>query len=238
MRSGDEPLCVIAGSIKASVAFFSSAGVCYTARIADIPATTGHGVALQTLFKLGDGERIIAALSFDKRFLEVPQRSENAEEPEPPLAAAVTKLGMGMRFSLRGFRDPSNRAGRKFARLKEMDEVVMVAAIEPKDHVASVSQNGRALICSVDDLALLAGAGRGVITVKLKPDDALLGAKVLRSKKDTLKVTRDSGGSCVIGLEKYEVVSRGGKGFALFKRGKVEGIEQQTPELPEFPAQD
>ena len=35
---------------------------------------------------------------------------------------------------------------------------------------------------------------------------------------------------------KYELVSRAGKGFALFKRGKVSGVVYQEPTLPGFPA--
>ena len=49
-----------AGSTRASVVFFSNFGVAYTARITDIPASTGYGEPIQRFFKLKDGERIIA----------------------------------------------------------------------------------------------------------------------------------------------------------------------------------
>ena len=74
VRKGDRVLAVLAGSTKSTVAFFSSHGVCYVSRIVDIAATTGHGTPLQTMFKMADGERIVGALGFDPRFLEVPPR--------------------------------------------------------------------------------------------------------------------------------------------------------------------
>ena len=58
VRKGDRVLAVLAGSTKSTVAFFSSHGACYVTRIVDIPATTGHGTPLQTLFKMADDPRV------------------------------------------------------------------------------------------------------------------------------------------------------------------------------------
>ena len=55
------------GSTRATVVFFSNFGVAYSARIADLPASTGYGEPIQRFFKLRDGERIVAALSLDPR---------------------------------------------------------------------------------------------------------------------------------------------------------------------------
>ena len=93
----------------------------------DVPPSTGYGDPVQKLFKLDDGERMVAMLSFDPRALDVPPIRESAKEgaePEPPFVLAVTKGGLGFRFSLRPHREPSTRAGRKYARLSEGDEVL------------------------------------------------------------------------------------------------------------------
>ena len=45
----------------------------------DVPASTGHGEPIQKLFKLRDGERIVAAVSFDPRLLPA-ESLEGAEE--------------------------------------------------------------------------------------------------------------------------------------------------------------
>ena len=49
---------------------------------------------------------------------------------------------------------------------------------------------------------------------------------------------RDGGSEYRITSRKYEVTSRGGKGFELFKRGEVAGLVYQEPTLPGFPAPD
>jgi DNA gyrase subunit A len=234
VRKGDCVLAVLGGSTRSTVAFFSSHGVCYVSRIVDVPATTGHGTPLQAMFKMADGERIVGAMGFDPRFLEVPPVDEESEEPEPPYAIAVTRGGLALRFSLRGHREPSTRSGRKFTRPKKGDEVVYVAPVFEEDCVTCVTKQRRALVCEAEDVSLLAGAGRGVMLIKLQKDDEVLAARVLSYDDDVLIAQREGGSEYRITLRKYEVVSRGGKGFQLFTRGAVDGEVYQEPEIPIF----
>jgi DNA gyrase subunit A len=210
--------------------------VCYVCRVNDVPATTGYGVPVQTLFKMADGERIVAMMGFDPRFFDVPEPTEGADEPEEPFAVAVTKKGYTSRFSLRGHREPSTRAGRKFSRPKSDDEVVYVSYCESDDRVACATRNGRALICNANSIGVLAGAGRGVMLIKLGKGDDVIGAAVLADDSDALVVLNDNGKELAITTRKYEVVSRGGKGFLLFKRGKLERVVWGEPTLPGFPS--
>ena len=60
-------LAAFAGSTRATCAFFSNFGVAYTCRIVDVPASTGYGEPIQKLFKLKDGEKVVAAMSLDPR---------------------------------------------------------------------------------------------------------------------------------------------------------------------------
>jgi DNA gyrase subunit A len=235
VRKGDRVLAVLAGSTKSTVAFFSSHGVCYVTRIVDIPATTGHGTPLQTLFKMADGERIVGAMGFDPRFLEVPPPDEDAEEPEEPYAVAVTRGGLALRFSLRGHREPSTRSGRKFTRPKQGDEVIYVAPAFAEECVACITKQRRALVCEADDVSLLSGAGRGVMLIKLAKDDYVVGARVLAYEDDVLIAQREGGSEYRVTLRKYDVVSRGGKGFQLFTRGSIDSEVYQEPEIPIFP---
>jgi len=236
VREGDSVIEVVAGSTRSVVAFFSNLGSCYVCRVVDVPQTTGYGQPAQSLFKMKDGERMVAMLGFDARFLEVPEPTEGADEPEEPWALAVTKKGMGLRFSLRTHREPSTKSGRKYARLKKGDEVLHVAWIEPDEHVAVATREGRALICSADEVSLLSGAGQGVMVIKLGKEDEVVGAKALYGTDDALVVQREGGSDYRVSTRKYEVVSRAGKGFLLFKRGRVGGVVLQEPTLPGFPA--
>jgi DNA gyrase/topoisomerase IV subunit A len=113
--------------------------------------------------------------------------------------------------------------------------VIYVAPVFAEDCVACVTRQRRALVCEADDVSLLAGAGRGVMLIKLGKDDEVLAARVLSYEDDVLIAQRDGGSEYRITLRKYEVVSRGGKGFQLFTRGAVEGEVYQEPEIPMFP---
>src|SRR5690606_35461051 len=77
LREGDSVLAVVAGSTRSTVVFFSSFGTAYTCRVIDVPATTGYGEPIQKLFKLKDGESIIAAVSLDPRAI-----GDLQEDPE------------------------------------------------------------------------------------------------------------------------------------------------------------
>jgi DNA gyrase subunit A len=235
VREGDAVLDIVVGSTKSAVAFFSNMGTCYVCRGVDIAATTGYGSPVQSLFKLDDGERIVRMLSFDPRVLEVPEVEEGATEPAGPFIVAVTKQGMSMRGSLRPHREPSTRAGRRFMRLETGDEIVFVGLQPARSNIACVSSAGRALICDTDEVALLAGAGKGVRLIKLEEGDLVVGAQLLVSKHDTLVAEKESGTELKVSLDKYKPVSRGGKGHALFQRGSVSKIVLPQPEVPTLP---
>ncbi len=230
VREGDEILACEAGSTRASVAFFSSQGVCYVSRFADIPLSTGYGDPVQKLFKMADGERIVGAMSFDPRILEVKEAKEGAE-PEPPFAVAVTRKGQVLQFSLRPHREPSTRAGRKFARPRADDEVMNVFLSDGKKFVIAASDDGHAIAVKLADIPVLSGAGKGVMLMKLGPKASLIGAAVLESARAGKLVALSEGG------RRYELTvegvegTRGGRGKAVVKKSRFAGVERGLPEV-------
>jgi len=236
VREGDQVLEIVAGSTRAALALFSSLGACYVCRIDDVPQTTGYGDPVQKMFKLDDRERIVAMLTFDPRRLDVPAPTEGATDPEPPFCVAVTRKGMTMRFSLRPHREPSTRSGRKYMRLRQGDETVFVAPVDGNENIACATVKGHALICPVEEAALLSGPGLGVKLIKLAADDSVLGAAVLHDEDDSLVVARESGTKFEVSTRKYEVVSRAGKGHPLFrsksKKDELTRVVLAEPTLP------
>ena len=61
-------------------------GVAYTCRFIDVPASTGYGEPIQRLFKLKDGEKIVAALSLDPRAI-----GDIKPPPKRPDSAAASR---------------------------------------------------------------------------------------------------------------------------------------------------
>jgi len=232
LREGDQVLAVVAGSTRASAAFFSNFGVAYSARLADIPASTGYGEPIQRFFKLKDGERIVAALSLDPRVAgEIKPRKEGAEPRVQ--AIAVTSDGYSLRFSLEPFAEPSTRAGRRFARTAESAEIVGVARLTGGEIVIAATREARAILTKAEEVNFLSGPGRGVILIKLSAkDDRVLGFVASTGDRDLLTVETSRGAEQTISTAKYEVTGRGGKGRELLQRGQFTRIVWQVPETP------
>ena len=226
LREGDGVLAVLPGSTRASVVFFTNLGAAYTAKIVDVPASTGYGEPIQKLFKLRDGERVIAAFSLDPRvsgqIVPAPSRRPTDEPAIPPVhALAVTSDGYSLRFSFEPFVEPSTRSGRRYARPAQDVEVVGVAAVTGKETVIAATQEARALLCPVDDISFLSGPGKGVILIKLNSnEDRVLGFIASTGERDLMRVETSRGAEQTISTAKYEVTGRGGKGRELLQRGQ------------------
>src|SRR5207244_12836 len=176
LREGDQVLAVLAGSTRATVVFFSNFGVAYTARLADVPASTGYGEPIQRLFKFKDGERIVSALGLDPRVAGAITVSRSAGSSDPAAeprvhAVAVTSDGYSLRFSLEPFVEPSTRAGRRFARPADGVEVVGVEKVTGGETVIAATAEARGLLCPAGEINYLSGPGKGVILIKFHSDD-------------------------------------------------------------------
>ncbi len=232
LREGDQVLAAVAGSTRATAVFFSNFGVAYTARLADIPASTGYGEPIQRFFKLKDGERILAALSLDPRLTgEIKPRKEGAEPRVH--AVAVSSDGYSLRFGLEPFVEPSTRAGRRYAKAGEGAEFVGVARLTGGETLIAATRDARGLLTKADEVNFLSGPGRGVILIKLaSKDDRVLGFIASSGDRDLLTVETSRGAEQTISTAKYEVTGRGGKGRELLQRGQFTRIIWPLPDPP------
>src|SRR5262249_9467512 len=146
-----------------NVVFFSNFGTAYVTRFNDVPASTGYGDPVQKLFKFDDGERVVGALSLDPRL------------PKPEKLIAVSKRGHGLRFALAAHVELSTRAGRRFSRTADKDELIGVSPVQEKDVLAVVTHESRALVCKVEEVNELSGPGRGVTVIKVPEGDRVMG---------------------------------------------------------------
>ncbi|HLU68992.1 MAG TPA: DNA topoisomerase IV subunit A [Kofleriaceae bacterium] len=221
LREGDEVMAVLAGSTRENVVFFTNHGSAYVLRINDVPPSTGYGDPAQKLFKFKDQERIVAAYSLDPRVM------------LPGTMLAVSARGFGLRFDLEPHRQVSTRAGRKYARPSQGDEIVAVLPVSGGEAVAVATRGGHALTCAADEVNKLENPGKGVTVIKTAGEDRVIGVAVGKGKKDVLRLVTESG------TRRFEVAAdprqagpRGGKGRQLVKRSSLVAVSEPVVITP------
>lgn len=199
-KEGDALLRVIPADTAEHIGFFTSAGKVYVLRAYDVPATTGFGDPVQSIFKFGDGERVVAVDHFPHI---------RAGEEAKGEFLAVMENGAGLRFTRASVAE-TTKAGRKFANVKEDDAVFDVIAVEgPLLYVAH--SGGKGLLFPVEEVPALNGPGAGVRLIKLHAGDRVVAAKSV-AKGNTLTFMFDSGKDAVEKVSAMETGARAQSG--------------------------
>ena len=229
VREGDSVMAVLPGSTRASVVFFSNFGVAYTARITDIPASTGYGEPIQRFFKLKDGERIVAALSLDPRVIgDITTRKEGVAPPSTPSPSRAMATACASASSR-----SSSRARARAAATVACPKAPSWSASRTGDEILiAATREARAILTQADEVNFLSGPGRGVILIKLSEGDRVLGFIASTGDRDLMIVETTRGAEQTISTTKYEVTGRGGKGRELLQRGQFTRIVRTPPEAP------
>jgi DNA gyrase subunit A len=221
VREGDQARWILRGNTRDALTLFSTFGVAYVMKVGAVPATTGYGEPVQSLLNFKDGERIINAVLVTApptngkeepepkpRQAELFARTRAPRTPieaPPPPSATVLFSGAeqsrpvdrwlvatagGMGFFCRPDLSETTRSGRRFARTKEGDELVTMAPADGGT-ITAVSGGGKVLTFAADELPELAGAGRGVILMRLDRDETLVAAVCHPADRSPLALAAD-----------------------------------------------
>ncbi|XXF75995.1 DNA topoisomerase IV subunit A [Myxococcaceae bacterium GXIMD 01537] len=222
LREGDAVMTVLAGSLKANLVLFSNFGTAYVTRFNDVPASTGYGEPVQKFFKFDDGERVVAALSLDARL------------PVPEKLVGVTRHGLGMRFVLAPHTEVSTRAGRRYAKTGEGDEIIGVQPVGERDLLAVLTEKTSALVCKAAEVNELAGPGKGVTVIKVEEGDRVVDflACAPSNKDANLTFETNKGRKLTLTPAKYGVTGRGGKGHEMSKKDAVKEVLRPVTFIP------
>ncbi len=243
LREGDAIRAVLSGTTRDRLTLFTNKGVLYVMKVYDVPASTGYGEPIQTLFNFQDGERVVTATlavgeapptnSKDEEAAngtkqgelfpaanEENEQTESQPLPDGPLHLLATAQGMGFRF--RPNLEETTRSGRKVARLSDDDEVVSVELVH-SGRAVCVSAAGKMLAFPAEDVSELSGPGRGVILMRLDEDDRLIGA-VTPSPGQGVIVTKSDGDEREVRLKDIPLGHRAGKGQRVIKRTTLTSV--------------
>jgi DNA topoisomerase IV A subunit len=223
-KEGDELLALLPANTKDNIAVFSSAGKVYVTKAYDLPAGSGFGEPVQSLFKFGDGERPIAAMNFTVILTPTSagetaqgQQAELTLGPREATALTVSARGIGFKFDLGQFNSVTTRAGKKFAGVREGDSIMAVEIVD-LPNVLFLTTEGKAVVVAVKDIPLLTGAGKGVKLVNVKNSE-VAHVRAVR-KNEQVKVIDDKGKEKMIDLKDYGVMTRGSVGLKAVKAVK------------------
>ena len=219
-REGDAVTHVLPGSTREKVIFFTNRGSAYVIKINDIAATAGYGDPAQKYFKFADGERIISAMTLDPRAMVA------------PTLLAISRRGYGLRFASAQHTDVTTKAGRRYAKPGEGDELIGVVPCNDGDVVVTATRDGHVLLCKADEIAKLEGPGRGVTVIKTEDDDMVIGF-IAGVKSDQLVVETEKGGKRFeLSADPKQVKARGGKGHQIIKRAQLVAVPRPVKIQP------
>jgi DNA gyrase subunit A len=234
VREGDAVIAVAPGNTLDHVVFFADDGAAYTMRMNEVPASSGYGEPIGKFYRMADQVKVVNAVSTDERFTPPDEKPKNGE-PGAPYLLVVTAQGQTLRTPLAPFRTASTKVGRRYVRLNEGDHVVMATVLRgDEDTIYLASAEGHVIHFNVDDINILSGVGKGVMGIKLAEGDVCLGGALMSGRFDKMVLETSGGRTMEFGRNKYEVTSRGGKGFEAVKRANFVRVVPPPIELVDW----
>ncbi len=230
LREGDTLFRVLVANTRERLAFFTTFGGLYVLAVNDVPATTGYGEPIQSLFKLADNERLVNVFVVRAGKKEPGAEKKGQGDLFTPTVAEgesyllITARGLGFRFT--PDLSESTRAGRKVARVSSGDTVVSISPVRGPQVVCAAAC-GKMLRFPLDQVAELSGPGKGVYLMRPGDDgDRIVGALAL-SKGASLIVVNAEGNERKLSTEEVPEGKRAGKGLKVVKRGQITAIRAE-----------
>lgn len=157
--------------------------------------------------------------------------SVKGEFKETEFLMMITKKGIAKRTCLANFKRP-RKGGIIAITLKEGDGLIDVIKTSGTDDVIIATRNGQAIRFNETDARETGRTSQGVIGIRMKGDDVVVGAAVCR--KPTVLTITEKGYGKRTHIDEYRKQSRGGSGVINIKtegrNGRVVGIASADDE--------
>ena len=229
-KENDQLLGILQTNTRNLIALFTSFGIVYVSKVYNLPYTrSGFGEPVQSLFKFGDGEKVVGMLTLSApgEGLDTPEQSEGQTTMDFLKSdksggnntefIVVSANGFGFRFPLSNLAE-TTRSGRKIMNLKNDDSMIGFAPVT-HSHVFLATEKGKAVVIATDQITQLAGSGKGVTL--MKPGESNVVGFKLVNLKDKITIVFDSGNDKEITVKSVRLCNRGSQGVIISKRKTI-----------------
>lgn len=198
--------------------FFTSQGRVFELKAYELPAAsrTSKGQAIVNFLQLANGEQVTAILPLDKMV-------------SKEYLFFATRRGLVKKVSIAAFSNV-RRSGLIAIKLKEDDQLTWVKPTTGNDQIQLITAHGQAIRFHEDDVRDMGRGASGVIGMRLRSKDRLIGMGVIKTDGAKLKdyqvlsVMAEGYGKRT-DLSHYKIQNRGGSGIKTAK------ITDKTGEL-------
>ncbi len=198
--------------------FFTSHGRVFELKAYELPlaSRTSKGQAIVNFLQLANSEQVTAILPLDKM--------ANKE-----YLFFATRRGLVKKVRINAF-DNVRRSGLIAIKLKENDQLIWVKPTTGNDQIQMVTAHGQAIRFHEEDVRDMGRGASGVIGMRLKTKDQIIGMGVIKADSERLKdyqvlSVMANGYGKRTSLSQYKVQNRGGSGIKTAK------ITDKTGEL-------
>ncbi|MEA1929688.1 MAG: DNA gyrase subunit A [Patescibacteria group bacterium] len=211
----------LSANTHSDLLFFTDLGKAYQIKMYNIPEgkRATRGKSIMNFLPLSDTEKVTSVLP-------VPKGTEPARHAslgdsgggKPAALMMVTTKGLAKKVAIRSFADV-RRTGIIAIRLGRGDSLLSALLIEKGDEVIVASREGQAIRFKAGDVREMGRTAAGVRAVKLKGNDVMVGASVIKmaDKGGSFLVLTSTGYGKKSKLSEYKVQKRGGSGIKTAK---------------------
>lgn len=189
--------------------FFTDKGKAYQIKMYDIPEgkRATRGKSIMNFLSLGDKEKVTSVLAMPK-----------AVKDQQGSLLMITKMGVIKKVSTDSFKDV-RRSGIIAIKLQDGDDLMATRFVDKGDSVILITAEGQSVRFKESDAREMGRAAAGVRAIKLKKNDGVVGADVIKKddKDSRLLVMSENGFGKMTKLKEYKIQKRGGSGIKTAK---------------------
>ncbi len=215
-KQDDEPMHIFQVNTHHYILFFTDRGRVYKLRAYDLPESTRYsrGMPVINYIAIESDERVTATVSVK-------------DIKGEGYLTMITKYGEIKRTPMNSFVNLRSNGLRAFD-IEEGDELGWVLSSAGTNHVMIVTHNGMSIRFDERDATSRSRAAGGVRAIRLKGDDYIVGAGLVRDDAKLL-VVGENGYGKLTDLDEYRKQGRGGSGILTMncteKTGRIVSAE-------------